>query len=58
MSKCKAMSNKGFEDSDVFKKRSLNSARNRKRMAKIVTVVLEVLAVLVVAWVVYAYFFE
>ena len=58
MSKGKAMSNKGFEDSDVFKKRSLNSARNRKRMAKIVTVVLEVLAVLVVAWVVYAYFFE
>ena len=54
----KSKSNREFEDSDVFKRRSLNSAKNRKLMARVVTIVLEVLAVLVLAWVVYAYMFE
>lgn len=54
----KRKGNDGFEDSEVFKRRSLNSAKMRKRMAKIVTIVLEVLAVAVAAWVAYVYFLE
>ena len=50
--------NKHVDDSEVFKKNTLSAARKRKQMGQIVTWIGIAAAIAVVAFCMYAYFFD
>ena len=50
--------NKHVDDSEVFKKNTLSSARKRKQMGKIMTWIGIAADIAVMAFCVYAYFFD
>lgn len=47
---------KHIDESEVFKKKSFNSQKNRKKMAKILMWVLYIIAFIVIAASIYTYF--
>ena len=46
------------DESEVFKHKSFMAAKNRKRFAKIMKVVLYALAIFIIATCIFAYFFD
>ena len=50
--------NKHVDDSEVFKKNTLSAARKRKQMGQIMTWIGIAAAIAVVAFCMYAYFFD
>lgn len=50
--------NKHVDDSEVFKKNTLSAARKRKQMGQIMTWIGIAAAIVVVAFCMYAYFFD